>query len=248
MKKRIIPCLDIKDGKVVKGVNFEGLKVMGDPVSLAKKYADEGAEELIILDISATNEQRDTSAKVVEEVCQSVEIPVTVGGGIKSLADIARVLNQGAKRVSIGTAALKDPEMLRAAVEKFGGKSIVVAIDVKQIDGQWQVMTHGGKQSSGVELMSYCRQLAELKVGEILLTSMASDGMKNGYDIELLKMVKTAIGLPLIASGGCGEMSHIAELFIEEAADAALVASLLHYGDTTVDEIQDFLATQGVLP
>lgn len=246
MKKRIIPCLDIKDGKVVKGVNFEGLKVLGNPVQLAQKYANEGAEELIILDISATNEQRDTSLKVVENVCQSVTIPVTVGGGIKSLEDIAQVLDKGAARVSIGTAALKDPEMLRKAVKTFGGQAIVVAIDVKKIDDQWQVMTHGGKQSSGVELLDYCRQLEQMNVGEILLTSMEADGMKTGYDIELLKMVKSAVNLPLIASGGCGKMSHIAELFSEKAADAALAASLLHYGEATVDQIQDFLIAEGV--
>lgn len=247
MEKRIIPCLDLKDGKVVKGVNFVDLKEIGDPVQLAKKYEEQGASELAALDISATNEGRETSLEVIRHICEQVTIPVTVGGGIRTIEGIEKLFQTGVTKVSIASAAVEREDFIREVVQQFGGARIVIAVDVKKdAEGKWSVMIKGGKEDSGREAVSFCKTMAKLGVGEILLTSMETDGKQEGYEIGLLKQIKEVIDIPVIASGGCGNLEHIIQVFREKAADAALVASVLHYEKLTVADIRQGLKEQGM--
>lgn len=245
--KRIIPCLDVKDGKVVKGINFVGLKEVGDPVELARQYYEQGADELVFLDITATNEQRDTITELVSKVAAEIFIPFTVGGGIRSLEDIRKILLAGADKVSLNSAAVKNPQLIKEGAEKFGSQCIVLAIDAKKrADGGWNVYTAGGRNDTGIDLLDWVSEGLSLGAGEILLTSMDADGTKQGYDLEMLQAVQKIAHVPLIASGGCGSLEDFKEVFLNEAADAALAASLFHYGELTVGQVKEALADAGV--
>ena len=236
--KRIIPCLDVKEGKVVKGVNFVGLKEVGDPVALARRYYEQGADEIVFLDISATNEGRKTMADVARQVAKEIFIPFTIGGGIRSIDDITTLLRSGADKVSLN----------RKGAEIFGSQCIVAAIDArKRSDGSgWNVFINGGRKDTGIDLIDWVRQVTALGAGEILLTSMDADGTRNGFDLEMLRAVNAIIDVPLIASGGCGTMEHIAEVLESDVADAALAASIFHYGDHSVQEVKDDLSARGI--
>ncbi|MBS4209273.1 imidazole glycerol phosphate synthase subunit HisF [Bacillus sp. FJAT-50079] len=245
--KKIIPCLDVKDGKVVKGVNFEGLREMGDPVEMAKNYSDNGADELVFLDISATTEGRDTIVDVVKRVAEKVKVPFTVGGGIKSLDDISRVLEAGADKVGISSAAVVRPELIAEAAEKFGRDRIVAAVDAKLFpDGSWHVMTRGGLHDSGLDAIEWAKKLEELGAGSILLTSVDRDGVKDGYDLALTQAIVDAVSLPVIASGGCGNGEHIVEVFKGTNVAAALAASIFHENIINVAEVKALCREQGV--
>lgn len=245
--KRIIPCLDVKDGKVVKGINFVGLKEVGDPVELARQYYEQGADELVFLDITATNEQRDTITELVSKVAAEIFIPFTVGGGIRSLEDIRKILLAGADKVSLNSAAVKNPQLIKEGAEKFGSQCIVLAIDAKKrANGGWNVYTAGGRNDTGIDLLDWVSEGLSLGAGEILLTSMDADGTKQGYDLEMLQAVQKIAHVPLIASGGCGSLEDFKEVFLNEAADAALAASLFHYGELTVGQVKEALADAGV--
>ena len=241
--KRIIPCLDVKEGKVVKGVNFLNLQDVGDPVELAKAYDEQGADELVFLDISATHEGRKTMVEVVEKVAKSIFIPFTVGGGIGSIEDIDKMLKAGADKVSINSAAIRNPELIKEGARIFGSQCIVVAIDAKKrANGQgWTIYTHGGRKDTGIDLIEWVHQIIELGAGEILLTSMDTDGCKEGFDVEMLKAVNDLSPIPVIASGGCGSKEHILEVFDTNVADAALAASIFHYGTYTIKEVKEYL-------
>lgn len=245
--KRIIPCLDVKDGKVVKGINFVGLKEVGDPVELARQYYEQGADELVFLDITATNEERDTITELVSKVAAEIFIPFTVGGGIRTLEDIRKILLAGADKVSLNSAAVKNPQLIKEGAEKFGSQCIVLAIDAKKrADGGWNVYTAGGRYDTGIDLLDWVREGLSLGAGEILLTSMDADGTKQGYDLEMLQAVQKIAQVPLIASGGCGSLEDFKEVFLNDAADAALAASLFHYGELTVGQVKEALADVGV--
>lgn len=245
--KRIIPCLDVKDGKVVKGINFVGLKEVGDPVELARQYYEQGADELVFLDITATNEERDTIAELVSKVAAEIFIPFTVGGGIRSLEDIRKILLAGADKVSLNSAAVKNPQLIKEGAEKFGSQCIVLAIDAKKrADGGWNVYTAGGRNDTGIDLLDWVSEGLRLGAGEILLTSMDADGTKQGYDLEMLQAVQKIAHVPLIASGGCGSLEDFKEVFLNDAADAALAASLFHYGELTVGQVKEALAEVGI--
>lgn len=245
--KRIIPCLDVKDGKVVKGINFVGLKEVGDPVELARQYYEQGADELVFLDITATNEERDTIAELVSKVAAEIFIPFTVGGGIRSLEDIRKILLAGADKVSLNSAAVKNPQLIKEGAEKFGSQCIVLAIDAKKrADGGWNVYTAGGRNDTGIDLLDWVSEGLCLGAGEILLTSMDADGTKQGYDLEMLQAVQKIAHVPLIASGGCGSLEDFKEVFLNDAADAALAASLFHYGELTVGQVKEALAEVGI--
>lgn len=245
--KRIIPCLDVKDGKVVKGINFVGLKEVGDPVELARQYYEQGADELVFLDITATNEERDTITELVSKVAAEIFIPFTVGGGIRTLEDIRKILLAGADKVSLNSAAVKNPQLIKEGAEKFGSQCIVLAIDAKKrADGGWNVYTAGGRYDTGIDLLDWVREGLSLGAGEILLTSMDADGTKQGYDLEMLQAVQKIAHVPLIASGGCGSLEDFKEVFLNDAADAALAASLFHYGELTVGQVKEALADVGV--
>lgn len=245
--KRIIPCLDVKDGKVVKGINFVGLKEVGDPVELARQYYEQGADELVFLDITATNEERDTITELVSKVAAEIFIPFTVGGGIRSLEDIRKILLAGADKVSLNSAAVKNPQLIKEGAEKFGSQCIVLAIDAKKrADGGWNVYTAGGRNDTGIDLLDWVSEGLSLGAGEILLTSMDADGTKQGYDLEMLQAVQKIAHVPLIASGGCGSLEDFKEVFLNDAADAALAASLFHYGELTVGQVKEALADAGV--
>jgi len=246
--KRIIPCLDVKDGKVVKGVNFIGLKEVGDPVELAKTYYEQGADEIVFLDISATHEGRDTMVSMVESVASQIFIPFTVGGGIRTLSDIKQILRCGADKVSLNSAAVKNPALIKEGAEMFGSQCIVVAIDARMRaakDG-WNVVIHGGRIDTGMDVLEWTKTVLELGAGEILLTSMDADGTKQGFDLALCKAVNEIANVPVIASGGCGSLPHFYDVFHENAADAALAASLFHYGELSVREVKDYLYDRGI--
>lgn len=247
-QRKIIPCLDMKDGKVVKGINFEGVKEIGDPVEFAKKYEADGADELVFLDISATNEGRKTMVDLAKKVADAISIPFTVGGGIATIEDIQRILDAGVTKVSIGTAGLKNPEFLKEAVKTFGGERIVLAVDAKRReDGSgWNVYSNGGVKDTGIDLLDWIRQAVDLGVGELLLTSIDADGMKTGYDLEMYAAVREITRLPMTASGGCGSVYHIYEAFKEDVVDAALAASVFHYDELTVSSVKAFLAERGI--
>ncbi|GAA6426604.1 imidazole glycerol phosphate synthase subunit HisF [Dielma fastidiosa] len=245
--KRIIPCLDVKDGRVVKGINFLGLKEVGDPVELARQYYEQGADELVFLDITATNEKRETMRELVEAVAKEIFIPFTVGGGIRSLDDIRKLLLAGADKVSLNSAAVYAPQLIRAGADKFGSQCIVLAIDAKKrSDSGWNVYTQGGQKDSGLDLIEWVKEGQRLGAGEILLTSMDADGTQQGYDLEMLQAVQKVARVPLIASGGCGSLDDFKDVFLADAADAALAASLFHYGKLTVKEVKNALAEAGI--
>ena len=246
--KRIIPCLDVKDGRVVKGINFVGLKEVGDPVELAKSYYEQGADELVFLDITATHEQRDTMVQVVEKVASAIFIPFTVGGGIRSVEDIRKMLLAGADKVSLNSAAVKNPTLIQEGAAIFGNQCIVLAVDgKKRQDGSgWNVYVNGGRVDTGLDLLTWVKQAVELGAGEILLTSMDADGTKQGFDIALCKAVRDIVDVPVIASGGCGSLQHFAEVFDEDAADAALAASMFHYGEVSVPQVKRYLKERGI--
>ncbi|MBQ0066314.1 MAG: imidazole glycerol phosphate synthase subunit HisF [Firmicutes bacterium] len=248
LSKRIIPCLDVKNGKVVKGVNFIGLKEVGDPVELAKEYYKQGADELVFLDITATHEHRDTMVEVVKQVASQIYIPFTVGGGIKTIEDIKKILRAGADKISLNSAAVKNPELIQEGAKMFGNQCIVLAVDGrKREDGSgWNVVIHGGRIDTGLDALDWIKKGVELGAGEILLTSMDADGTKQGFDIEFCKAVRDIVEVPVIASGGCGSLEHFAEVFEKEAADAALAASLFHYGELTVGDVHKYLKERGI--
>lgn len=245
--RRIIPCLDIRNGKVVKGINFKGIKELGDPLDYARKYYSQGAGELVMLDITATNEGRGFTLDAVRNIVKSIQIPLTVGGGISSVQDIHDVLSAGASRVGISSAAVRNPQFIYDASKTFGSGKIVIAIDAKCVgDGKYCVATNGGKIITDIDVIDWAKKVQELGVGEILLTSMEADGTKDGFDIELLNAVCNAIKIPVIASGGCGELSHFYDVFDRTPAAAALAASLFHYDELTVGEVLDFLNKKGI--
>jgi imidazole glycerol-phosphate synthase subunit HisF len=247
--KRIIPCLDVKDGRVVKGIQFVQLRDAGDPVELARFYDQEGADELVFLDISASNEGRKTMVEVVKAVASELAIPFTVGGGINSLEDMKRILRAGADKVSLNTAAVNRPELITEGSDFFGAQCIVVAIDAKYDEqlGSWRVYTHGGRTPVDKEVIAWAKEAVERGAGEILLTSMDSDGEKKGFDLALTKAVSEAVTVPVIASGGAGNAEHFVEAFVEGKADAALAASIFHYKETSVHEVKSYLREKGVI-
>ena len=242
LTKRIIPCLDIKDGRTVKGINFLSLRDAGDPVELAARYADEGADELVFLDISATEEGRKTTAQLVKQVAARVDIPFTVGGGISKAEDVAILLQNGADKVSVNSAAVRNPSLIDTLVQKFGTQCIVVAIDAKKIGERWVVHLVGGKEPTGLELFSWAREVADRGAGEILFTSMDHDGTKKGFANSTLARLSNELTIPIIASGGAGKMEDFRNTFLEGQADAALAASVFHYGEINIWELKKYLA------
>lgn len=242
LDKRIIPCLDVRDGKVVKGINFVGIKEVGDPVECAEMYDRQGADEIVFLDITATHEHRRTMVDVVRETARKVFVPLTVGGGISTIDDFSNLLRAGADKVSVNSAALKNPQLIADAADKFGSQCVVVAIDAKKMeDGSWHAFVAGGRKDTGIDAIEWAKKACELGAGEILLTSMDADGTKNGFDLELLNAVTAVVRVPVIASGGCGNLEHFAEVFEKTDADAALAASLFHYRELTVGQVKEFL-------
>jgi cyclase len=249
LAKRIIPCLDVDAGRVVKGVRFVDIRDAGDPVEIASRYDQEGADELTFLDITASHQDRETMVHVVEQVAGEVFIPLTVGGGIRTLDDIRRMLNAGADKVSINTAAVFNPEFVREAAERFGSQCIVVAIDAKQVADEpprWEIFTHGGRKPTGVDAIEWARKMVALGAGEILLTSMDRDGTRSGFDLGLTRAISDAVPVPVIASGGVGELRHLAEGVKQGRADAVLAASIFHFAEHTVREAKEFMAAQGI--
>lgn len=241
LTKRIIPCLDVKDGRTVKGINFEGLRDAGDPVALGALYAKQGADELVFLDISATNEGRGTFAELVREIAVECTIPFTVGGGINSVKDVDRLLKAGADKVSINSSAVKNPDLINELAKEFGSQCIVLAIDAQHANGDWMVYTHGGKKSTDKELYSWAREGEQRGAGEILFTSMNHDGTKNGFAIAALNELGKQVTIPIIASGGAGTMSHFVDVFKEGGADAALAASVFHFGEIAIPDLKSYL-------
>ena len=247
LAKRIIPCLDVRDGRVVKGVNFVNIRDAGDPVALAKFYSDQGADEIVFLDITATSDKRDTVADVVERTASQVFVPLTVGGGIRTLEDFQRLLRAGADKISVNSAAVEDPTLISRAAERFGSQCVVLAIDArKRTDGTFEVVTAGGRTPTGLDAVEWAQQGEALGAGEILLTSMDADGTKAGFDLEMTRSVTQAVSIPVIASGGCGTLEHFAQVFQETGCDAALAASLFHFGELTVPQVKDFLRGKNI--
>ncbi len=244
--KRIIPCLDVRDGKVVKGINFVGIKEVGDPVECAKEYNRQGADEIVFLDITATHEGRGTMLDVVRRTAKEVFIPLTVGGGINSIDDFTNTLRAGADKVSVNSAAVRNPSLIAEAADRFGRQCVVVAIDAKRIDGSFHVVVNGGRIDTGLDAIAWAKKAVALGAGEILLTSMDTDGMKNGFDHELLNAVCAEVNVPVIASGGCGTLAHFSDVFEQTGADAALAASLFHYKELTVEEVKQHLHQCGI--
>lgn len=245
-KKRLIPCLDTRDGKVVKGVHFVDVKDVGDPAELAKRYTEEGADELVVLDITAGTEGRATRLDVLKRVCAVTDLPVTQGGGMTSLADIDAAMAAGATRVGINSAAVKNPNLLRQGVEKYGKDAIVAAIDAKEVDGSWHVFVGGGLEDTGKELLAWAKEVETLGVGAILLTSIDADGTKAGYDIPMTRAVTEAVSIPVIASGGAGKVQDIIDVLKESDCEAALAASVFHFGEMSVGEIKAALKEEGL--
>lgn len=247
LAKRIIPCLDVNAGRVVKGVNFVELRDAGDPVEIARRYDEQGADEITFLDITASSDNRETIFHIVEQVAEQVFIPLTVGGGVRAVEDVRRLLNAGADKVSMNTAAVNNPQLIFDASDKVGSQCIVVAIDAKQTGPEkWEVFTHGGRKNVGLDVIEWAKQIAALGAGEILLTSMDRDGAKNGFDLELTRRVSEAVAIPVIASGGVGNLQHLVDGVKQGKADAVLAASIFHYGDYTVREAKEFMRAQGV--
>ena len=247
LAKRIIPCLDVRDGRVVKGVNFVNIRDAGDPVELAKFYSDQGADEIVFLDITATHEARKTVADVVQRTAEQVFVPLTVGGGIRTLDDFRDLLRAGADKISVNSAAVKDPTLIARAAERFGSQCVVLAIDArKNPDGSFEVVIAGGRIPTGKDLIEWAKEGERLGAGEILLTSMDADGTKAGFVLEMTKAVTEAVRIPVIASGGCGSLAHFSEVFEETDCDAALAASLFHFGALTVPEVKDYLREKNI--
>ena len=247
LAKRIIPCLDVKDGQTVKGVNFENLRYAGDPVELAKKYSDEGADELVFLDITATNEKRKTTVEMVKKVASQVFIPFTVGGGINSIEDMKLLLQAGADKIAINSAAVKNPDLISESSSYFGSQCIVVAVDAKRVDGEFYVHINAGKLNTGIKLIDWVKEVEKRGAGEILLTSMDADGTQNGFDVEMTKQVSQAVKIPVIASGGAGpNVEHFTDVFNFGFADAALAASIFHFGTLPVPELKKNLKNSNV--
>ena len=247
LAKRIIPCLDVRDGRVVKGVNFVNIRDAGDPVELARFYSDQGADEIVFLDITATHEARKTVADVVERTAEQVFVPLTVGGGIRTLDDFRELLRAGADKISVNSAAVARPELITEAAERFGSQCVVLAVDARSRgDGTWEVVVAGGRKPTGLDLLEWVKKGEALGAGEILLTSMDADGTKAGFDLPMTKAVTEAVGIPVIASGGCGSLSHFAEVFEETGCDAALAASLFHFGELTVPQVKEYLETRQI--
>ena len=246
LTKRIIPCLDIKDGRTVKGVNFVDLRDAGDPVELAQRYAEEGADELVFLDISATEQKRKTLADLVYHVAEKLNIPFTVGGGIRSVEDVDILLQNGADKVSINSSAVKRPQLINELVAKFGSQCIVVAIDAKQIDGQWKVHLVGGKVPTDIDLFQWAKEVEQRGAGEILFTSMNHDGTKNGFAHEALAKLSDLVNIPIIASGGAGEIRHFSDTFTQGKADAALAASVFHFNEIPIKDLKKELQAEGI--
>ena len=247
LAKRIIPCLDVRDGRVVKGVNFVHIRDAGDPVALARYYSDQGADEIVFLDITATSDARDTVADVVERTAEQVFVPLTVGGGIRTLEGFRRLLRAGADKISVNSAAVDDPTLIARAAERFGSQCVVLAIDARSRgDGTYEVVVHGGRKPTGLDAVAWARRGQELGAGEILLTSMDADGTKAGYDLELTAAVSERVGIPVIASGGAGCMEHFAEALLQGKADAVLAASLFHYHEVDIGALKTYLAARGI--
>ncbi len=246
LAKRIIPCLDVDKGRVVKGVNFVGIRDAGDPVEIAKRYNDQGADEITFLDITASHEERETTVHMVEAIAEQVFIPLTVGGGIREIADIRNMLNAGADKVSINSAAVYNPDFVRAAADKFGSQCIVVAIDAKQVDDHWEIFTHGGRKPTGINAVEWAEKMADFGAGEILLTSMDRDGVKTGFDLGVTKAISDAVNIPVIASGGVGNLDHLVDGVKLGGADAVLAASIFHFGEYTVQQAKEHMAAAGI--
>ena len=247
LAKRIIPCLDVTAGRVVKGVNFVELRDAGDPVEIARRYDEQGADELTFLDITATSDDRDLILHIIEKVAEQVFIPLTVGGGVREVADVRRLLNAGADKVSMNSSAVARPDLISESSAKYGAQCIVVAIDAKQTSpGKWEVFTHGGRKNTGINALDWAKEVDLRGAGEILLTSMDRDGTKNGFDIELVRLVSDSVNIPVIASGGVGNLQHLADGVLQGHADAVLAASIFHYGEFTVRQAKEYLAKQGI--
>ncbi|RDE19116.1 imidazole glycerol phosphate synthase subunit HisF [Motiliproteus coralliicola] len=251
LAKRIIPCLDVENGRVVKGVQFVDIRDAGDPVEVAKRYDEQGADEITFLDITATHEGRDTMVHTVEQMASQVFIPLTVGGGIRTCDDIRTMLNAGADKVSINSAAVFNPDFVREAAERFGSQCIVVAIDAKKVSAadepdRWEIFTHGGRKPTGIDAVEWAKKMVELGAGEILLTSMDQDGVKNGYDLGVTRAISEAVAVPVIASGGVGNLDHLVDGVIEGKADAVLAASIFHFGEYSIPEAKTYMRNKGI--
>lgn len=251
LAKRIIPCLDVENGRVVKGVQFLDIRDAGDPVEIARRYNEAGADEITFLDITASHEERETTVHTVEAIASDVFIPLTVGGGIRKVDDIRRMLNAGADKVSINSAAVFNPEFVKQASDRFGAQCIVVAIDAKRVSGEgeaprWEIFTHGGRKPTGIDAVEWAVRMAEYGAGEILLTSMDQDGMKSGFDLGVTRAISDAVPIPVIASGGVGNLQHLADGVLQGGADAVLAASIFHFGEYTVAEAKAYMAAQGI--
>lgn len=246
LKKRIIPCLDIQNGRTVKGINFEGIRDAGDPIELAQRYAREGADELVFLDITATIQKRETLVDLVEKVAKVIDIPFTVGGGINSIEDVSKIIGAGADKVSINSSAVKRPELISEIAAEFGSQCVVLAIDTKYTNGEWKVFTAGGRNETSLTAIEWASKGVELGAGEILLTSMNSDGTKAGFELELTKNVSQSVNVPVIASGGAGSMTDFSELFNTTKATGGLAASIFHYGEISIPQLKNYLKTQKI--
>lgn len=251
LAKRIIPCLDVDKGRVVKGVKFESIRDAGDPVEIAKRYNDEGADEITFLDITASHEGRDTTLHTVEKMASQVFIPLTVGGGVRTLQDIRNLLNAGADKVSINSAAVNNPEFVREAADRFGSQCIVVAIDAKKVSAEsepnrWEIFTHGGRKPTGLDAIQWARRMTDYGAGEILLTSMDKDGTKNGFDIAVTRAIADAVPVPVIASGGVGTLQHLVNGVLQGGADAVLAASIFHFAEFTIREAKEYMVAAGI--
>ncbi len=246
LKKRIIPCLDIQDGRTVKGVNFLGIKDAGDPVELARNYSAQGADELVFLDITATVEKRKTLVDLVVRIAREINIPFTVGGGIASVEQAYELLQAGADKITVNSAAVRQPSLIGALSERFGSQCVVVAVDTNWVDGEWMVFVKGGRKNTGLRTLDWCREIESLGAGEILLTTMTQDGTKAGFEIDITKAVSDAVGIPVIASGGAGKKEHFTEVFQKANADAALAASIFHFNEIPIPELKSFLKNQNI--
>lgn len=247
LAKRIIPCLDVDNGRVVKGVKFLDIKDAGDPVEVAKRYNEQGADEITFLDITATHHGRDTTYHTVERMAETVFVPLTVGGGVRKIDDIRNLLNAGADKVSINSAAIYNPEFVQEASARFGNQCIVVAIDAKKVaDNRWEIFTHGGRNATGINAIDWAVKMANFGAGELLITSMDSDGTKNGYDLALMRAINDKVNIPTIASGGVGNLQHLADGVLKGGADAVLAASIFHFGEYSIQEAKQFMANQGI--
>lgn len=250
LAKRLIPCLDVDKGRVVKGVNFVDIRDAGDPVEIARRYNEEGADEITFLDITASHEERDTTLHTVERMASEVFIPLTVGGGVRQISDIRNLLNAGADKVAINSAAIFNPDFVKEAADRFGSQCVVVAIDAKQVDwknnGEWEIFSHGGRKATGLDAIEWAKKMNRLGAGEILLTSMDRDGTKNGFDLDLTASISNAVSVPVIASGGVGTLQHLADGIIKGRADAVLAASIFHFGQHSLPEAKRFMLEEGI--